>query len=495
MPKMPDGVIIFSGDVTIQAKQSGRFNKLRVWGYEYADVYNQRYDSDPEKYAPGQPESIQEDGFYPLGETVLWAVDGSDGAVHLGQVTFDCQNVEGLVAIANVDPSQRDPDGRPLTGGHQVWQRITIRRTRSYGFYAPPRPTGKKGQVLHLSRGAGPVFFPKLLQATTIDSIDVKLSSGAICGFRNTTDGAQIRSLTVVASGVKTRHGGWAAPIHLSDTNLFLGYMHIYGRAAVAAASQRKESFEVDSIRLERGAFLHADYAHIEGNYRYPCSCGDDANVKFDYLKLGSGAETISRYSTAILFEGTRGRVEVASVERNIDNQVWKRVVDLKAKADGTYNRLVRIQQPFAMLALDDDSTAKTKYSMFPVAYTEDSDHPNPRDQIYVESTEGIGVIARQNGVLRYRVMTAARALCVTVEDGRYVVGANTPSVLFVNPDQSSGVVQITVDVRHKFLNGEQLEIRNAGKQNGIVFQPSATTIPPGAGQKFQVFEDQWSKL
>src|SRR5262249_17510333 len=155
-------------------------------------------------------------------------------------------------------------------------------------------------------------FFPKLLQATVIDVLEAKASGGVITGFRNTTDGCSIRSLTAAASGFKSGSGNWISPIHLNDTNLFLGYIHMYGKPWGAGGSKGKDEesdssgedegeeggggngsangearkkqqnntpidvsgLEVDNIHLDGGAFLFAQYAHFEGAARYACSCG-----------------------------------------------------------------------------------------------------------------------------------------------------------------------------------------------------------------------------
>jgi hypothetical protein len=526
MLAIPDGLIVFQGDVTIEAKKDGRFEKLRVWGHEHADVLNQRFRSDPGKYAPGQPQSIESVGFYPLAERVLWAVDGSDGTVHLGNVTFNCNKVDGLAAIANLDPSQPGADGKGLTGGHQVWQRISILNA-DFGLYAPPKPTNKAGKEISGSRG----HFPKLLQASVIDVLEVRFSGAAITGFRNTTDGCSIRSLTVAATGFKSGAGNWIAPIYLNDTNLFLGYAHMYGKplapgrpaagdeGADSAGEEGDESgdetgknndqsrkkqqetevdpasLEVDAVHLESGAFLFAQYAHFEGASRYPFSCGQDAQLKVEYMKLGSGRKTESRTGAAILFEGTRGIVEVTSVNRNIDRRVWSRIVDLSARAGRSYSRIVKIHQPFDLLSREDDPTARTDSSMFPVAYTEESDNPDPGDQIQVDSTEGTAVIARQGGVLRFRLLPAVRGRTVSATDGRYALGADSPPVIFLDPDASPSGVEVVINQRHKFLNGEEVEILNIGKKGTIVFQAAdAARIPPGSGQKFRVYQDLWSK-
>jgi hypothetical protein len=525
MLTIPDGLIVFEGDVTIEAKKDGRFEKLRVWGHEHADVLNQRYRSDPGKYAPGQPQSIESVGFYPLAETVLWAVDGSDGTVHLGNVTFNCNRIEGLAAIANLDPSQPGPGGKGLTGGHQVWQRISILNA-DYGLYAPPKPTNKSGKEISGSRG----HFPKLLQASVIDVLEVRSSGGVITGFRNTTDGCSIRSLTAAATGFKSGAGNWIAPIYLNDTNLFLGYVHMYGKPQSSGGAKdsdeggdsgaddgddsgegsdkgnsqsRKQkqtavdpgSLEVDDIHLESGAFLFAQYAHFEGAARYPFSCGQDAQLKVEYMKLGSGRKTASRNGAAILFEGTRGSVEVTSVNRNIDRRVWSRIIDLSARAGRTYSRIVKIHQPFGLLSGEDDPTARTDRSMFPVAYTQESDNPDPGDQIQVESTEGTGIVARQGGVLRFRLLPTVRGRTVTAEDGRYVLGVDSPPVLFLDPDSNPAGVEVVINQRQKFLNGEEVEIQNIGSKGTIIFLAAdAAKIPPGSGQKFRVYQDIWSK-
>jgi hypothetical protein len=530
MLAISDGLIVFQGDVTIRARKQGRFERLRAWGYEYADALNQRHRSDPEKYAPGQPHSIERAGFYPLAETVLWAIDGSDGTVHLGNVTFDCSNIEGLAAIANLDPSQQDANGKTLTGGHQVWQRISILNAHSYGLYAPPKPTSKSGREV----GGGKGHFPKLLQATAIDVLEVRSSGGAITGFRNTTDGCSIRCLTAAATGFKSSAGNWIAPIYLNDTNLLLDYLHMYGKQRTDGAMDQDDgadsstgsgddsdeaigsgdgngrsrkrqqtvppvetgSLEVDDIHLESGAFLYAQYAHFEGRARYACSCGEDAQLKVEYLKLGSGKKTASRYGAAILFEGARGSVEVTSVNRNIDRRVWSRIVDLSAHAGRTYGRIVRIHQPFGLLSREGDPTERTDYSMFPVAYTDDSDNPDPGDQILVESTEGTGIIARQGGTLRFRVLPSVRSRTVTATDSRYSFGVDSPPAIYLDPDASSGDVEVVADPRHKFLNGEEVEIQNIGKKHTVIFQAAeAVKIPPGTGQKFRIYRDNWSKI
>jgi hypothetical protein len=527
MLAISDGLIVFQGDVTIEAKKEGRFERLRVWGREYAGALNQNHRSDPEKYAPGQPHSIEEAGFYPLAETVLWAVDGSDGTVHLGNVTFNCNNIEGLAAIANLDPSQKGSHGKKLTGGHQVWQRISILNAHSYGLYAPPKPTGKSGKAISGGKG----YFPKLLQATTIDVLDVKASGGAITGFRNSTDGCSIRALTAAATGFQNSAGKWIAPVYLNDTNLLLDYIHMYGKPRTDGSSGKDEeadssagsgddsdeatgngddqsrkqqqtaspvnpgSLEVDSIHLESGAFLYAKYAHFEGAARYACSCGEDAQLTVEYLKLGSGKITASRYGSAILFEGARGIVEVTSVNRNIDRRVWSRIVDLSAQAGRSYSRIVKIHQPFGLLSQEGDPTERTDGSMFPVAYTEGSDNPDPGDQILVESTEGRGIIARQDGTLRFRVLPSVPSRTVTATDGRYILGVDSPPVIFLDPDTSPAGVEVVINPRHKFLNGEAVEIQNIGKKGTIVFQAAeAVKIPPGSGQKFRVYRDSWSK-
>lgn len=528
MLAISDGLIVFQGDVTIQAKQQGRFDRLRAWGYEYANAINQRYRSDPEKYAPGQPHSIEAAGFYPLAETVLWAVDGSDGTVHLGNVTFDCNNIEGLAAMANLDPSQQGSDGKRLTGGHQVWQRIGIVNAHSYGLYAPPKPTDKSGNEV----GGGKGFFPKLLQATAIDVLDVKFSGGVITGFRNTTDGCSIRSLTAAVTGFKNSAGRWIAPIYLNDTNLLLGYVHMYGKVQPTDGSTGEEdgadssagsgdddsseatgngrsrkrqqatpaletgSLEVDNIHLESGAFLYAQYAHFEGVTRYACSCGEDAQLKIEYLKLGSGKKSGSRYGAAILLEGARGSIEVTSVNRNINRRVWSRIVDLEARAGRTYDRIVRIQQPFGMLSREGDPTQRTDSSMFPAAYTEESDNPDPGDQILVESTDGTGIIARQGGMLRFRVLPRARSRTVTATEGRYLLGVDSPPLIYLDPDNSPADVEVATDPQQKFLNGEEVEIQNIGKKRAVIFQTAeAVKIPPGSSQKFRVYQDSWSKI
>jgi hypothetical protein len=522
MLAISDGLIVFQGDVTIEAKEQGRFERLRVWGHEYADVLNQRHRSDPEKFAPGQPQSIEEAGFYPLAETVLWAVDGSDGTVHLGNVTFNCNNIEGLAAIANLDPSQQNYDGKTLTGGHQVWQRISIRKAHRYGLYAPPKPTTRSGKAISGSRE----HFPKLLQATVIDVLEVKSSGGVITGFRNTTDGCSIRSLTAAATGFKSSAGNWIAPIYLNDTNLFLGYVHMYGKPQPTGGSTGKAegtdssadsdetaggdptgkqlqdappveagSLEVDDIHLEGGAFLYAQYAHFEGRARYACSCGEGAQLKVEYMKLGGGGSTGSKNGAAILFEGARGSVEVTSVNRNIDRRVWSRIVDLSAPAGRTYHRVVRIHQPFSLLSREGDPTERSDYSMFPVAYTEESDDPDPGDQILVESTDGTGIVARQDGMLRFRVLPSVPSRTVTATDGRYLLGVDSPPLIYLDPDPSSADVEVVINERHKFLNGEEVKIQNIGKKGTVIFQAAeAVKIPPGFGQKFRVYRDKWSK-
>lgn len=515
MLAISDGLIVFQGQVTIQARQQGRFKRLRVWGREHAAELNERHQSDTERYAPGQPHSIESAGFYPLAESVLWAVDGSDGTVHLGHVTFDCNNIAGLAAIANVDPSQQGAGGKMLTGGHQVWQRINIRKA-DYGLYAPPKPTDKSGKDINGGKGR----FPKLLQATTIDALDVRSSGGVITGFRNTTDGCSIRSLTAVATGLKNSAGKWIAPIYLNDTNLSLGYVHMYGKPsptdgsmdddeggesdhATGSSQSNKsnpavdaDSLRVDNIRLETGAFLYAQYAHFEGAARYVCSCGENAQLKFNYLKLGTGRKTASKFGAAILFEGARGSIEVTSVDRNIKRRVWSRIVDIDARAGRTYDRIVRINQPFGMLSREGDPTDRTDYSMFPVAYTEDSDHPDPGDQILVESTEGSGTIARQESTLQFRVLPHVRSRIVTTKDGRYLLRVDSPPLIYLDPDNNPSDVEVVTDPRQKFLNGEEVEIQNIGKKGVITFQAGETVrISPGSSQKFRIFRGDWSKI
>ncbi|MGH6882013.1 MAG: hypothetical protein ACREFM_13955, partial [Hypericibacter sp.] len=228
---------------------------------------------------------------------------------------------------------------------------------------------------------------------------------------------------------------------------------------------------------------------------RYACSCGEDAQLKVEYLKLGSGRITASKYGAAILFEGARGSIEVTSVNRNIDRRVWNRIVDLNARAGRTYNRIVRIHQPFGLLSREGDPTERADYSMFPVAYTEESDNPDPGDQILVESTEGTGIIARQDGTLRFRVLPSVRSRTVTVTDGRFTLGIDSPPVIYLDPDTSPADVEVVINQRQKFLNGEEVEIQNIGKKGNVIFQAAeAVKIPPGFGQKFRVYRDNWSK-